>query len=91
MNKVTTEYIISVLKEGGYLAQYSAYNSKSGGVNLSSGAVCGVSLMDHSGKELYQLDLHSITNVKKVVDLEETLWEYKPCKMSGIEYRIRGV
>lgn len=88
-SKIPTSYIISILKEGGHIASWVNYDTATGSKGLASGGLQGVSLRDKKGKDLYTLNLQDVNNVKKSVDLEETVWEDYRYQVSGVEYRIK--
>lgn len=89
MSKISIDFIIDILKDGGYLSFYKNYDSSkvSGYRHLSGGALQGLSLMAKNGAVLYELSsIHIIDQVKEKIELREEHWSHKQTNSHGVEY-----
>lgn len=85
--KLTTDFIISILKGGGYLASFNCYKSNNLGKDkLTGGELQGLSLVSKHGTEWTINNINVIDQVKEKIELREEHWEHNRTNSSGVEY-----
>jgi hypothetical protein len=86
--KLTNDFIIRILKDGGYLASFNCYKSNNigSGGRLTGTELQGLSLVSKHGTEWTINNRHIIEQVKEKIELREEHWEHNRTNSSGVEY-----